>query len=167
MGEFSSSARTDFRRRSRSVNPLRSSRGQAFVETGIALIVLLGFVFSVIDAGMMFWTYVTLENAVSEATRFAATGQTLTDPGNGNQLSRIDSIKLKARTEANGIQLPDGEFVFNNLTDGTADAGGPNDVIQVTINHSYTPVFPILFLVSQSAFDIHLSSTMLNEPPAN
>jgi len=165
MRQFFSSSTTDSAPRSRPVNPLRSARGQAFVETAISIIVLLGFVFSVIDAGMLFFTYVTLENAVSEATRFAATGQTLTDPGSGSQLSRIDSIKLKARTEANGIQIPDGEFVFRNLTDGTADAGGPNDVIQVTINHAYTPLFPILFLVSHSPFDIHLSSTMLNEPP--
>ncbi len=146
---------------------LCSSRGQAFVETGIAIIVLLGFVFSVVDAGMLFWTYVTLENAVSEGTRFAVTNQTLADPNNpGNQLSRIDSIKLKTRTEANGIPLDDGEFVFANLTDGTADAGGPNDVIRVGLNHPYKPLFPVLFSASSLSFNIHLSSTMMNEPPA-
>jgi Flp pilus assembly protein TadG len=149
---------------SRRRNPLRSTRGQAFVETGIAIIVLLGFVFSVVDAAMLFWTYVTLENGVTQATRFAVTGQTLTS--GGNQLSRIDSIKLAMRTEAAGITINDSEFSFFDVTTGAAGAGAPNDVIRVTVTHPYNPIFPILFLVNPNRqFTITVASTMMNEPP--
>ena len=131
----------------------------------LAILVLLGFMFAIIDAGMLFWTYVTLENGITEATRFAATNQTLADPGNpGNQLSRVDSIKLTMRTESNGIPIADGEFVFFNITKGTADPGAPNDIIKITVNHPFTLPFPILFPGAGRNFDIHVSSTMKNEP---
>ncbi len=152
-------------RAARGGSPLRSNRGQAFIETGIAIIVLLGFVFSVIDAATLFWTYMTLESGVTEATRFAVTGQTLTDSG-GNALSRADSIKLAMRTEAPGMTIPDGEFDFFDVTTNSAGTGAPNDVIRVTITHPYRPVFPILFLASPNGvFTITVSSTMKNEPP--
>jgi Flp pilus assembly protein TadG len=153
-------------RTSRRVNPLRSTRGQAFIETGIAIIVLLGFIFSVVDAGMLFWTYITLENGVTEATRFAVTNNTLND-ANGNPLSRIDSIKQEMRTEARGITINDSEFNFFDVTTNSAGAGAPNDVIRVTITHPYQPIFPILFLANPGKqFQITVSSTMKNEPPA-
>jgi Flp pilus assembly protein TadG len=154
-------------RTSRRVNPLRSKRGQSFVETGIAIIVLLGFVFSVMDAAMLFWTYITLENGVTEATRFAVTNQTLASPGNPNtQLSREDSIKLAMRTESPGITIADGEFGFFDVTTNSAGTGSPNDVIRVTITHPYNPIFPILFLANPNRqFTITVSSTMMNEPP--
>jgi hypothetical protein len=139
-----------------------------FVETGISLVVLLLAVFSVIDAAALIWTYLSLENAVSEATRFAVTQQTLANPSNpASQLSRIESIKLKARMEADGIQIDDGEFSFQDLTTGLAGAGGPNDVIQVTINHPYQLLLPLPVPnpATLNQFPIAVSSTMLNEPP--
>ncbi len=143
---------------------LRSNRGQAFVETGIAILVILGFTWAVIDAGGLFWTYLTLENAVTEATRFAVTQQTI------GGLSRVDSIKSTMRTLAPGITIADGEFGFENLSDGTADAGGPNDVIRISVNHQFQPWLPLPFPVFMSAdpsggFRIVVSSTMKNEPP--
>ncbi len=143
---------------------LRSNRGQAFVETGIAILVILGFTWAVIDAGALFFTYLTLENAVTEATRFAVTQQTI------GGLSRVDSIKTTMRDFAPGITIGDGEFGFENLTDGTADAGGPNDVIRVSVDHQFEPWLPLPFPVFMSAdpsgrFRIRVSSTMKNEPP--
>jgi Flp pilus assembly protein TadG len=148
---------------SRRRNPLRSKCGQAFVETAIAIIVLLGFVFAVVDSAMLFWTYISLENGVTEATRFAVTGQTLTQ--GGVQLSRVDSIKATMRKEAVGITVADSEFSFLDVTTGAAGAGGPNDVIRVTVTHPYKPIFPILFLVNPNrVFNITVASTMMNEP---
>src|SRR5262249_8166404 len=80
---------------------LSSQRGQASVETAIAVVVLVGFMLSVIDGALLFWTYLTLENGITEATRFAITQQQLDDPNNpGGQLSRIDSIEAVMRQQS-------------------------------------------------------------------
>lgn len=137
---------------------LRSTRGQAIVESGIAMIILLACIFAVMDSGMMLYTYLTLENAVSEATRFAVTNQTT------GGLSRLESVKSVMRQSCPGVTISDGEFTFQNITDGTADIGGPNDVIRITVQHPYTLVMPLL--VYSGAFRITVSATMMNEPDA-
>jgi hypothetical protein len=145
------------------INRLRSSAGQAMVEAAFALVIILGFTWSVIDAGALIWTYLTLENAVTEATRYAATQQTITG------LSRVDSIRTTMRQMAPGITIPDGEFSFQNITDGTSDAGGGLDLIRITVNHSFQPWLPIpfpTFLASNPSgrFQMSVSATVRNEP---
>jgi hypothetical protein len=138
-------------------------QGQAFVEAGFALVIILGFTWAVIDAGALIWTYLTLENAVTEATRYAATQQTI------GSLSRVDSIKETMRQMAPGITIADGEFSFQNITDGTSDPGGALDLIRITVTHSFRPWLPIpfpAFLASNPSgtFQIRVSSTVRNEP---
>ena len=133
------------------------------VEAGFALVIILGFTWAVIDAGALVWTYLTLENAVTEATRFAATQQTI-----GGQ-SRVDSIKSTMRQMAPGITIGDGEFSFENITDGTSDPGGALDLVRITVDHSFQPWLPLpfpAFLASNPTgrFRIRVSSTMRNEP---
>lgn len=135
---------------------LRSTLGQAMVETAIAMIVFLACLFAVVDAGMLFYTYLTLENAVSEATRFAVTQQTT------GGLSRVDSVKAIMRQSAPGITINDSEFLFQNITHGTADIGGPSDVIRISVQHPFALVMPLF--VYSGALQITVSSTMMNEP---
>ena len=139
---------------------LRSSRGQAFVETAIGVLLILGMSWAVVDAGALFWTYLTLENAVTEAARYASTHQTITG------LSRSDSIKSQLRALAPGITIPDGEISFYDITTNTNDAGGFNDLIRVSVDHVHSPVLPLpMFLNSAHRnFRIRVSSIVRNEP---
>jgi Flp pilus assembly protein TadG len=143
--------------RTRRSSPLRSTRGQVFVETAIALLVFLFAIFSVLEVGVLIWTYLTLEHAVTEATRFATTQQTI------GALNRSDSIKAKMREQAPGITIADGEFSFFNVTNGGTDAGGPLDVIRITVAHPYSPLFPMPYVRGSV---LTVSSTMRNEPAA-
>lgn len=139
---------------------LRSTRGQALVETALGVLLILGATWAVVDAGALFWTYLTLENAVTEAARYATTQQTISG------LSRVDSIKTQLRSLAAGITIPDSEISFFNITDGSNDAGGPSDLIQVSVQHFHSPVLPLpMFLQSgHNQFRITVSSMVRNEP---
>src|SRR5439155_482187 len=111
----------------------RPARGQALIETAIGIVLLLLLTFSIVDAAMLFYTYLTLENGVTEATRFAVTGQQTSDPANPTTaLSREDSIKRVMRSSTPGLEIPDREFRFDDISQpGTPGAGNPNDVIQI------------------------------------
>lgn len=144
----------------------KRTRGQALVETGIALILLFGLTFGVLDAAFLFYTYLTLENAVTEATRFATTMAQLDDPDNpGNDLSREDSVRTVMRELAPGITLPDSEFDFFNVSDNTANSGSFGDVIRVTVTHEHPLMFPVLGpVLGGGSFTLRVVSTMRDEP---
>src|SRR2546430_935623 len=116
----------------------RPARGQALVETAIGIVLLLLLTFSIVDAAMLFYVYLTLENGVTEATRFAVTGQQENDPSNPTSpLSREDSIKHVMRNSTPGLMLLDSEFSFYDVTHRRSGTGGPSDVIQVTVTHPW------------------------------
>src|SRR6266436_10447890 len=69
------SARPTSMARPRRAGSPRPTRGQALVETAIGIVLLMLLTFSVVDAAMLFYVYLTLQNGVTEATRFAVTGQ--------------------------------------------------------------------------------------------
>ncbi len=142
---------------------LRSNAGQAFIETAIGVLVILGATWAVIDAGALFWTYMTLENAVTQATRYAVTQQTISG------LNRVDSIKSILRQQAPGITIPDGEITFLNITNNSADPGGPNDLIRISVQHVHAPLLPSPLAIFRSEFGrtfrINVSAMMANEPP--
>ena len=139
---------------------MRSSRGQAFIETAIGVTLILGMTWAVVDAGGLFWTYLTLENAVTEAARYAGTQQTMTG------LSRADSIRSQLRYLAPGITIPDGEISFYNITTNSNDAGTFNELIRVSVDHTHSPFLPLpMFLNSAHRnFRIKVSSIVRNEP---
>ena len=155
------------RANSRRAPSSRRAPGQALVEAGVGIVCLLLLTFSIIDAAMLFFAYLTLENGVSEATRFAVTGRQASDPHNpAGSLSREDSVKLVMRDSTPGITIADGEFSFYDVTRQRSGAGGPNDVIQVTVTHPWQLISPMLwpFVGNRGVITLRVSSTMKNEP---
>ena len=78
--------------------PGLSERGQALVETSLALIVLFIMIFGAIDAGRAVWNYNTLAQATREGTRYAIVhGANATDPsGPGDDQDIKDVVGLDA-----------------------------------------------------------------------
>src|SRR2546426_2936949 len=67
----------------------RPTPGQALVETAIGIVLLLLLTFSVVDAAMLFFAYLTLQNGVTAATRFGVTGQNPDDADHRSEERRV------------------------------------------------------------------------------
>src|SRR5438128_9483597 len=95
----------------------RPTRGQALVETAIGIVLLMLLTFSVVDAAMLFFAYLTLQNGVTAATRYAVTGQQADDPFNPtSKLSREDSIERIVRDSTPGLTISHGEVTFCDVS---------------------------------------------------
>src|SRR5262245_11082680 len=62
---------------------LGGARGFSLIEAALVLPLFLLLTFSIVDFGAMFYAYLSLENGVSVASRYAVTGQTVPGPGGG------------------------------------------------------------------------------------
>jgi Flp pilus assembly protein TadG len=147
---------------------INSQKGSNLLEAAAILPLLLLLTFAVIDFGSLFYVYLALENGVSQATRYAVTGQTMNDPNNpGQKLPRDQSIKIAMRQATPTITINDSEFAFYNVTKGISGTGGPNDVIKVSVNHNHRLMTPFIGpFFSSGQFTFTVSSTMKNEPYA-
>ena len=85
---------------------LKDATGATLLEAAIITPLLLLLTFSIADFGGLFYAYLALENGVSQATRFAVTGNTT------GSLSREDSIKAAMRSATPTLSIPDGAFTF-------------------------------------------------------
>ena len=142
----------------------RPTRGQALVETAIGIVLLMLLTFSVVDAAMLFFAYLTLQNGVTAATRFGVTGQ---DPNDDDHPTRHeDSIRRVMRNATPGLTLENGEFTFYNITTQSSGTGGPNDIIQVTVTHPLSLISPMVWpLVGNGGvITLRVSAMMKNEP---
>ena len=77
--------------RIRNVRRLGDSKGANLVEAAIITPLLLLLTLAIVDFASMFYGYLALEHGVSQATRFAITGQTLSGPRGA--MDRQESIK--------------------------------------------------------------------------
>ena len=126
----------------------RNDSGISAVETGITLLPFLLVVFGTAEFGWYFLHNHTMNTAVSEGIRIGATGAVL-DDGNGNPLSREDSIKQAIMDKADGIMVidPNNIQIFQvdaDWTDpddpavvGTANAGGEGAFMRVRVTYQH------------------------------
>jgi Flp pilus assembly protein TadG len=143
------------------------------VEAAFVTPLLLLLTFSIVDFASMFYVYLALENGVSEATRYAMTGNQMQDPNNpANLLSREDSIKTAMRQATPTLTIDDGAFTFSHLPQGAAGwvagTGNPGDIDKVTVNYTWsfmTPMISAFFQNGQIA--ITVESAMKDEPRFN
>ena len=158
------SARPTSARRPRRASSPRLTPGQALVETAIGIVLLMLLSLSVVEAAMLFFAYLTLQNGVTAATRYAVTGQ---NPNDDDHPTRHeDSIKRVMRNATPGLKLDDGEFTFYNITTQSSGTGGPNNIIQVTVTHPLSLISPMVWpLVGNGGvITLRVSAMMRNEP---
>ena len=98
--------------RIRKIRRLGDAKGANLVEAAIITPLLLLLTLAIVDFSSMFYAYLALEHGVSQATRLAITGRTLTDAG-GAAMSREASIKYRMRDSTPTLTIPDGAFQFH------------------------------------------------------
>jgi Flp pilus assembly protein TadG len=146
---------------------LRSSKGATLVEAAVITPLLLLITFSIVDFGSVFYVYLALENGVSQATRYAVTGNAMND-SSGNPLSRIDTIKAAMRQATPTLNIPDSAFSFEHMAVGgtsfVGGVGGPNEIEKVTIDYTWTILTPVLRpFFTNGQIHFRVESTMKNE----
>lgn len=144
--------------RNRVVRRLRDDRGQSMVETAIILPMLLLVTFAIIDFGVLYYVNLSLENGVSQASRFGITGET------SGGMSRQASIMSALRRATPTLTIDDSHVQFSHLVGGgwVSGIGGPGDIakVSVTYRHDLMVLGP---LFAQGGVTLHAESSMKNE----
>ncbi len=137
------------------------------MEAAVITPLLILVTFSIVDFGALFYVYLSLENGVSAATRYAVTGNAMNGPS-GSPMSRADTIKAAMRQATPTLNIPDNAFSFSHMPVGgtsfVGGVGGPNEVEKVTVDYTWTVLTPVLrpfFTNGQIRFVVE--STMKNE----
>jgi Flp pilus assembly protein TadG len=123
--------------------------GSNLIEAAIITPLMLLLTFSIVDFASLLYAYLALENGVSQATRFAVTGNLHEDPDSpGSELSRVDSIKLTMRNATPTLTIPDEAFAFHHIPPGGSDwqagTGGPNSIEKLTVTYTWALMTPLL-----------------------
>jgi|SRR5690606_14310793 len=147
----------------------RDERGASLVEAAIVTPLLLLLTFGIVDFATLLYVNLALESGVSQATRYAVTGNLMEDPDNpGSQLSRPETIKAAMRKATPTLTIPDSAFSFSYMpADGSswvAGTGGPGDIQRVTVTYEWTPMTPLIKpFFPGGKVTLRVESTMKNE----
>jgi Flp pilus assembly protein TadG len=147
----------------------KGEAGATLIEAALIIPLLMLFTFGTIDFASLFYAYLALENGISQATRFAVTGNQMNDPANpGNLLSRTASIETAMRQATPTLTLADTAFTFTHMPSGgggwIAGVGGPSDIEKVSVNYTWTILTPIIRpFFTGGQITLHAESAMKNE----
>lgn len=136
---------------------LRGSHGSGLVEFALVLPLLVSLVFGIFEFGRMGLSHLTARHAVSEAARYAVTGQTRTDPETGEVIARVESIRQVIRESVGPLAIADSIVV------DPADGGGPEEIVTVSVSFTYRYFLPGLEDVLPPV-DFTVRTAMKNEP---
>lgn len=136
----------------------RCTRGSALIEMALVTPMLLMLLASIFEFGRLFHTRLTARHAVIEATRFAVTGNQLTDSESGDLIDRASSIRRVVAERA--YTLP---VTPESIEIDPADGGGPEQVVRITLTYSYDYAFPGFMDVLPS-LRFSVAAAMRNEP---
>jgi Flp pilus assembly protein TadG len=153
-------------RRIRNLRRLGDSKGANLVEAAIITPLLLLLTLSIVDFASMFYCYLALEHGVSQATRFAITGQQMSS--GGSPIGREASIKAAMRDATPTLNIPDSAFTFSfmpvNGSSWSSGLGGANDVGRVTVNYTWSFMTPLIRpFFTNGQINLRVQSTMKNE----
>jgi len=121
----------------------------------MALPLVLLLLAGIFEFGRHFYTRLTLRHAVTEAARFAVTGNTLIDSRTGQPMSRATSIVQVIVDRANDLDVDVSRI---RLTP-------PGQIVQVSATYRYRFVMtPIARFFGPGFVDFTVTTAMLNEP---
>jgi Flp pilus assembly protein TadG len=145
---------------------LRDGTGSNLVEAALLTPLLVLLTLAVVDFGGLFYCYLALEHAVSEASRYGITGNLMNDPS-GAAMTRQASI-MAATRNATPLTLSDGAFSFSHMAPGgsswSGGTGGPGDIDKVTVTYNWTLMTPLLRMAfTGGQITLRAESAMKNE----
>lgn len=139
----------------------RADAGSTLLEFAFATAVFLLLIISILDFSYLYLYKMELQNAVRQAGRYAITGQALPS------MNRYSSILQTVSNLSSGL-ANSGNTTVCSASEGCGSAGGPGDVVTVTVTYPYhlhTPLMRVFFTNGQ--YTIKVSSSFTNEafPP--
>lgn len=144
-----------------------ATSGNAVVEFAFCLPIFVLLLFAVIDMSSLFFTQITLQDAIRMAGRYAVTGNHQADPKNPNQqLSRVNSIVAVAQQQAMGLNISN--IQISSAHGGSGSAGGPGDTVTISLTSNVQLLTPFISQFFQnSVYTFTASVQMKNEffPP--
>ncbi len=148
----------------------RQQRGASLLEFAIIAPIFFLLLCAIFDFGHLFFVQMTLQDAIRQAGRFAVTGRHLQDPNDPSKtLSRVDSIIRTAQNAGVGTNITG--IKVSSVTGGSNNAGGPGDVVTVSVTDDLQLITPIIsnFFGPKGVYKFTVSVTFKNEPfnPAN
>ena len=150
---------------------LRCESGQSMVEFTFVSFLAFMLMFGIMDFGRLFFTQMTLQNAVRQAGRYAVTGNHLPDPNKpGKTLARVASITQIAKSAAAGIDVTN--IQISSVAGGSVGpgaAGGPRDTVTISLTTKFQFATPMIgrFFGSNGQYIFTVKATFLNEPFAS
>lgn len=137
----------------------RNTSGQSLVEFAIVLPLLLLVFLGIFEFGRFYFTKLTLQHAVREATRFAITGNVLADPETGDPMDRVNSIVRVILDNTKNLDVD-----LDGVTITPADGGGPEDIVRVRVDFQYDLTVPLIQnIVPDGHVNFSFSTAMRNE----
>ena len=146
----------------RFIKRLRDASGANLLEAALITPLLLLLTLSIVDFASLFYVYLSLENGVSQATRFGVTGTII------GTLSREDTLRSAMRDATPTLTIPDGAFTFSHMVAGgttfVAGTGGPGAVERLTVDYDWQVLTPLLRpFFTDGKIHFTVQSTMKNE----
>jgi hypothetical protein len=134
------------------------ARGQTLIEAALVTPLLLLLTFGIIDFATILYVYLALESGVSQATRYAITGNNL--PGQ----TRVTSIMTTMRNATPTLTLADGAFQFSHLvgSNWVGGIGGPGEIEKLTVTYTHD-VFVLRPFFQNGQINMVVESAMRNE----
>lgn len=121
---------------------VKDSDGTNMLEAAIITPLLLLLTFAVCDFGAMLYVDLALQNGVSQATRYAVTGNV------SGALTREQSIMAALRQATPTLTIEDDKIAFSHMPFGggawAPGTGGPNDVEKVTVDYTWQIMTPVI-----------------------
>ena len=152
-------ARVVSRRRCRRLN---DESGNNLIEAAIVMPLVLLVTFSVAEYGAIFYVNLALQNGVSQATRYAITGQVRAGD------NRAGSIRAAMRNATPTLTIPDDAFTFEHMPPGGSSwqggTGGPDAIEKVTVEYEWPIMTPLMRpLFDDDVVRFRVESAMKNE----
>jgi hypothetical protein len=142
---------------------LKDSSGTNILEAAIITPLLLLLTFGVIDFGALLYVDLTLQNGVSQASRYGVTGNVMPD------MSREESIRAAMRSATPTLTLEDDDFTFHHMSGvggggWLAGIGGPSEIDKVTVDYTWQIMTPVIRpFFTDGVIHFRVESAMKNE----
>lgn len=140
-------------------------RGATSLEMGLVLPFILIMILGMVEAGNMYYSWMTIQKAAQNGARFAATGL---GEEQGNRLLQIEGVTIQLLDTLN---KGDKEIFISSWpttnTDGPGrvnNPGGPCEVVEVAVIYHYRPFTPLVGDFLPDIIDLAANDRKFNEP---
>lgn len=147
----------------------QEERGQSLVEFSLALLAFLLFVFGIVESGRLLESWVTIQHASREATRYGVTGRTDCDSASDDRLLCIEETAMDAAATLQNpatVQVSIRSWDFPDYLDPATEnsAGDACDLLEVQVQYDHQVVVPLIGAITGDEISLSARQRMVNEP---